>query len=250
MKTPVIFYTASYLNHEPAQTGITETIAVFPNSSNEHYQNGLLTSYAHVGQHTPISLDFIEQHCTKITDPKNYSELLEELKGQGYDNLDILNISKSILEQNYTSCLNFVEENNIQNEAIVLFGEDWECEDDCVQIENLLDFIFGDNHFYEVDFLENHGNEYDIKISKNYRAEESYKYRRRYNDLDVLNQGIKVYCIDTSLEYDNDALIDEDTFIKSAIKQELVYSLSKFQNHFNNGIISTNTHYIKIITTL
>lgn len=79
-KTPVIFYTASYLNDEPTQTGITETIAVFPNTVNDYPETELLTSYAHIGQHTPVSNDFIKEYCTELTDIKDYEELKQELE--------------------------------------------------------------------------------------------------------------------------------------------------------------------------
>lgn len=86
-----------------------------------------------------------------------------------------------VKEQNYTSCLNFVEENNFQNEAVQLFGEDWECEEDCNQIEELLDFILGEgNHLFEVDFIEDKINEYNIKVSKNYTAE---KYKLAFYEV-------------------------------------------------------------------
>jgi hypothetical protein len=62
-----------------------EVVALFPNiKENEDY----ISSYAHVGQHSGASYSLMK--CKKATKDE-YKDLLNELKGQGYDNLLILN---------------------------------------------------------------------------------------------------------------------------------------------------------------
>lgn len=51
-------------------------------------QEGARRCYSHVGQHSSCSNNYLK-HCTKAT-PDEYKDLLEELKGQGYDDLEVI----------------------------------------------------------------------------------------------------------------------------------------------------------------
>lgn len=70
--------------------------------------------------------------------------------------------AKKILEIRYSSTKNFVFQNGLELQANELFGEDWENENDCNQIEELINFINAD--FYEVEFIEGLQGEEDIKV--------------------------------------------------------------------------------------
>ena len=67
-----------------------------------------------------------------------------------------------ISEQMYSSTSNFVWQNGLEKEAEELFGKDWENEDDCNQIEQLLEFI--NKPFFEVEFIEGLKSNEDIKV--------------------------------------------------------------------------------------
>jgi len=70
--------------------------AYFPKEHNYHEQhpqyNEVFTSYAHVGQHSACHKDYAKR-CRQAT-KEEYADLLAELKGQGYDDLVILNKDK------------------------------------------------------------------------------------------------------------------------------------------------------------
>lgn len=72
---------------------------------------------------------------------------------------------KTIKETNYTSTYNFVSVNNLDKEAIELFGNDWEAEDDMYQIEQLINYI--GLKFYTVEYLEDNKYDADIKVFYN-----------------------------------------------------------------------------------
>ena len=67
-----------------------------------------------------------------------------------------------ISEQMYSSTSNFVWQNGLEKEAEELFGKDWENEDDCNQIEELLNYV--GKEFYEVEFIEGLRVNEDIKV--------------------------------------------------------------------------------------
>lgn len=67
--------------------------AYFPDEHYHHeghpeYKN-VFTSYAHVGQHSGCHKDYLKGK--KLASPEQYNDLLNELKGQGYDDLIVMN---------------------------------------------------------------------------------------------------------------------------------------------------------------
>ena len=50
---------------------------------------GFMTCYAHIGQHSACHPDYVKDLATATF--AEYSEILNELKGQGYDDLFIIN---------------------------------------------------------------------------------------------------------------------------------------------------------------
>jgi len=72
---------------------------------------------------------------------------------------------KTIQQRNYFSTNDFVTTNELQEEAVKLFGKNWEPEDDVEQIERLLEFL--DKKFYQVIHEEGLKSDYDIKVVLN-----------------------------------------------------------------------------------
>ena len=65
----------------------TKTVmAYFPDLP---HNGELRTSYAHIGQHSACHPDYIKD-C-KRAKPKQYADLLEELKSIGYEDLEVIN---------------------------------------------------------------------------------------------------------------------------------------------------------------
>lgn len=62
----------------------TDSIAVFV----DDVHNGMVTTYAHLGQHSDASLDYVRG---LYADPNPKGDLYKELIGQGYDNLVVVN---------------------------------------------------------------------------------------------------------------------------------------------------------------
>ena len=58
-----------------------EIVAVFPH---EDYNRFLVSCYAHIGQHSGCSLDYVRKGTSPAT-PEEYAPLLRELKSIGYD---------------------------------------------------------------------------------------------------------------------------------------------------------------------
>jgi len=69
-----------------------EVFAVFPEIIEN--QRGNLQGYAHLGQHTAISKDYLKGK--KIASPEQYNDLYAELIGQGYDDLQIIDSRKTL----------------------------------------------------------------------------------------------------------------------------------------------------------
>jgi len=65
--------------------------AYFPKDkwSNLPHFKDMRVSYSHIGQHSACHKDYANE-CKEAT-KEEYAPLLEELKGQGYENLQILN---------------------------------------------------------------------------------------------------------------------------------------------------------------
>jgi RecA-family ATPase len=64
-----------------------ELFAFFPEENYNTYPSDLRTSYAHIGQHSPCSIEYANE-SRKATE-EEYKELKEELDGIGY-NLDLI----------------------------------------------------------------------------------------------------------------------------------------------------------------
>lgn len=64
-----------------------EVLAYFPEEDGD--SKGNKTCYAHMGQHSACSPDYVKD-LEKAT-AEEYAALAKELKGQGYDKLNILN---------------------------------------------------------------------------------------------------------------------------------------------------------------
>jgi len=63
----------------------------------------------------------------------------------------------------YYSCTSsFVTVNKLEKEAELLFGKDWESEDDICQINKLLDHLNLDT--YDVEWIEGKSNDEDIRV--------------------------------------------------------------------------------------
>lgn len=79
--------TVVFFVKEPNEyTDEEEITAVFPNDI--WNKNGDVTVYAHMGQHSSGDLDYLL--TLPEANPQEYSDLLQELKSRGYDNLKII----------------------------------------------------------------------------------------------------------------------------------------------------------------
>jgi len=63
-----------------------EIVAFFPEIKTGDY----ILSYAHIGQHSDAHKDYYSRNTVKATE-QEYQTLLNELIGQGYDDLEIVN---------------------------------------------------------------------------------------------------------------------------------------------------------------
>lgn len=69
-----------------------DILAVFPE---EIFDNkGNITCYAHIGQHSACSKEYLKG--LKLATPSEYNDLLDELIGQGYDDLRIIDARKPL----------------------------------------------------------------------------------------------------------------------------------------------------------
>jgi len=64
-------------------------LAFFPNEKYNSIEPNVFTCYQHIGQHSACHIDYAKE-CKEAT-PEQYADLLAELKGQGYDDLEIIN---------------------------------------------------------------------------------------------------------------------------------------------------------------
>lgn len=62
-----------------------EVTAVFPQLkyNKELYGNDIMTCYAHIGQHSSCSKEWVKEQ--RLATPKEYADLKEELESIGYD---------------------------------------------------------------------------------------------------------------------------------------------------------------------
>jgi hypothetical protein len=65
-----------------------EILGVFAYFPEETHNGEFKTCYAHLGQHSACHPDYAKE-CKKAT-PEQYADLLRELKGQGYNDLKII----------------------------------------------------------------------------------------------------------------------------------------------------------------
>lgn len=63
--------------------------AYFPEDNYGEFQENLKTSYSHIGQHSACHVDYAA--ASREATPEEYRDLLAELIGQGYDDLEIMN---------------------------------------------------------------------------------------------------------------------------------------------------------------
>lgn len=70
-----------------------EVLAVFPDiKEKDRYRDDLMLCYAHNGQHSSCPPEYLKN--LRLADPEQYKDLLKELKGQGYDNLEVKNFKR------------------------------------------------------------------------------------------------------------------------------------------------------------
>lgn len=74
-------------------------LAVFPDMKETFngYRHNNITCYSHVGQHSACNPDYLKGK--RLAKPEQYADLLNELKGQGYDDLIVLNVPISKEDQ-------------------------------------------------------------------------------------------------------------------------------------------------------
>ena len=96
-------------------------------------------------------------------------EVTEKDFGEWYDDLELFplqKISKKIItDKYYLSTNDFVDSNDLEEEAQLILGEDWISEDDVEQIQLILDKLFGEKQ-YLVQCIEGLKSDYDIQIIK------------------------------------------------------------------------------------
>lgn len=96
-------------------------------------------------------------------------EVTEKDFGEWYDDLELFplqKISKKIItDEYYLSTNDFVDSNDLEEEAQLILGEDWISEDDVEQIQLILDKLFGEKQ-YLVQCIEGLKSDYDIQIIK------------------------------------------------------------------------------------
>lgn len=71
-----------------------EILAYFPDENfypkDAGYDGKTKVCYAHLGQHSSCHPDYLKGK--KLASPEQYNDLLQELKGQGYNDLIVLNV--------------------------------------------------------------------------------------------------------------------------------------------------------------
>lgn len=85
--TPVIFLIEKLDENE-----FPQTFAFFPEEKYSYRDDNIFMSYAHIGQHSACHIEYA--NACKPAAKEQYNDLLQELIGQGYDNLKILNSEK------------------------------------------------------------------------------------------------------------------------------------------------------------
>lgn len=98
-------------------------------------------------------------------------------------------MKKTIVQRRYYSTNDFVTANRLEYQAIKLFGENWEAEDDVYQIEQLLEEIGLD--FFEVTFFEGvNAGGYDLQVGFNSNLKRIADLEKASMELfDMVHQG-------------------------------------------------------------
>ena len=96
-------------------------------------------------------------------------EVMEQDFGEWYDSLELFPLEKTskkiIIDKYYLSTDDFVNSNDLEEEARLILGEDWIAEDDVEQIQLILDELFGKKQYF-VQCIEGLKSDYDIQILK------------------------------------------------------------------------------------
>lgn len=71
-------------------------LAVFPEAKAKFngYRTNNITCYSHIGQHSECNPDYLKGK--QLASPEEYNDLLVELKGQGYDDLNVIDSRKPL----------------------------------------------------------------------------------------------------------------------------------------------------------
>jgi len=135
------------------------------------------------------------------------------------------------IEGNYFSTNAFVQRNNLENTATKVLGKDWEAEDDCNQIQEIINSLGIGN--YSVEYHELKHSDDDILVRK-------------------LSE-VRVYGIDSDKITDHlellalqDHSLTDEQFIEISEKCGLIWSINGFSHAYNINEISNST-YIRII---
>lgn len=81
-----------FLIEKPEDELPCNVFAFFPNDRYNSFDADVFTSYASIGQHSGCHIDYATE-CREAN-YNEYAELLRELIGQGYNNLEVLNSDK------------------------------------------------------------------------------------------------------------------------------------------------------------
>lgn len=96
-------------------------------------------------------------------------EVTEKDFGEWYNGLELFQLPKTnkkiITDEYYLSTKDFVDSNDLQEEAQLILGENWISEDDVEQIQLILDNLFGEKQYF-VQCIEGLKSDYDIQILK------------------------------------------------------------------------------------
>ena len=96
-------------------------------------------------------------------------EVTEQDFGEWYDSLSLFSLQNSnkkiITDEYYLSTDDFVNLNDLEEEARLILGENWIAEDDVEQIQLILDELFGKKQYF-VQCIKGLKSYYDIQILK------------------------------------------------------------------------------------
>ena len=96
-------------------------------------------------------------------------EVTEQDFGEWYDSLELFPLEKTskkiIIDKYYLSTDDFVNSNDLEEEARLSLGENWVTEDDVEQIQLILDTLFGEKQYF-VQCIEGLKSDFDIQILK------------------------------------------------------------------------------------